>query len=394
MTMPIAICGMGMRLPGGIHDADTLYNFLINKKDARSPTSTARFNISSFYNPKSSSSPNTLSMNHGYWLHDTSLTHLDSSMFPIPPTEGSALDPQQKLLLEVVYEALETAGQAHWRSHNIGCYVGTFGDDWQTLVRLDDQSTDPYVLSHMDLGLSSRVAYEYDLRGPSMTVKVGCSAAGLALHLACQAIGQGDCDAAVVAGTSLILSPDIAVDISRLGAVSADASCKSFDAQADGYARAEGVNALFVKRLDLALRDGNPIRAVVRGTSTNTDGQTVGITNPSQEAQERLIRRAYERAGIEELQRTAMVECHATGTPVGDPTEARAISEVFGAEGMYIGSVKPNLGHSEGAAAITSVLKAVVSLENKTIIPNIKFQTPNPNSESDFTTVRDLIMIY
>lgn len=159
--------------------------------------------------------------------------------------------------------------------------------------------------------------------------------------------------------------------------LSPEGSSKTFDASADGYARAEGISCLYIKRLDEAIRDGNPVRAVIRASATNADGRSRGVMVPNPEAHEALIREAYQNAGLD-FGETAMVECHGTGTVVGDPLELEAIANCFGDRGVYIGSVKPNLGHSEAASAITSILKAIVALEHQTIIPNIKFNTPNP----------------
>lgn len=166
------------------------------------------------------------------------------------------------------------------------------------------------------------------------------------------------------------------------GVLSPTGSCRTFDADANGYARGEAINAVYVKRLDDALRDGDPIRAVIRATASNCDGKTPGIAHPSSESHESLIRSCYESAGLYDFTQTGFVECHGTGTATGDPLEATAVANVFGEKGVYIGSVKPNLGHSEGASGLTSVIKSVLALENKTIPPNIKFTNPNPNSES------------
>lgn len=233
----------------------------------------------------------------------------------------------------------------------------------------------------------------------SMTLRVGCSGSGLGIHLACQSIQLGECSSAIVAGANIILSPETTMLMADGGAISPDASSKTFDATANGYVRADGVNCLYIKRLDEAIRDGNPIRAVIRGTSTNAGGKSSALTAPNINAEETLIKAAYRNAGVDPA-RTAMVECHGTGTAMGDAIEAAAVARVFGDKGIYIGAVcsdktliccysyahshnlkvKPNLGHSEGASAISSILKAIVELENRTILPNIKFNTPSPRS--------------
>lgn len=230
-----------------------------------------------------------------------------------------------------------------------------------------------------------------------MIIKSACSSAGLSLHLALQAIRQGEISSAIVCGANLILAPGTTISMSSQMALSPEGSSKSFDASADGYARGEGVTALYVKRLDEATRDGNPIRAIIRSSASNADGRTNGMTMPNPEAHKAVICQAYNAAGLD-MSETAMVEAHGTGTKIGDPLEVKAIANCFGNQGVYLGAVgespsptrqdakirqiKPNLGHSEGAAAITSIIKAVLSLENRTIIPNIKFKTPNPASTS------------
>lgn len=211
-------------------------------------------------------------------------------------------------------------------------------------------------------------------------MKTACSSSGYALHSALQAIRLGEVPSAIVAGANLLMSPNLAIKMSASLALSPDGSSKTFDASADGYGRGEGITCLYIKRLEDAIRDGNPVRGIIRASSSNADGRASGgLSVPNPIAHEAMIRQTYASTGLN-FDDTAMVECHGTGTAVGDPLEVAAIANCFGNRGVYIGSVKPNLGHSEGASAITSVLKAVLSLEHQTIIPNIKFVTPNPGS--------------
>ena len=198
------------------------------------------------------------------------------------------------------------------------------------------------------------------------------------MHEACVAISMGDCDSAIVGGANLIMAPSATINMTAQNVISKDGSCKTFAADADGYARGEAITAIFIKKLDDALRDKNPIRAVIRGTAINHDGKTPGFSVPSVAAQEALMRRAYKVADISDFSKTGFVECHGTGTPVGDPIEAGAVGRVFGESGVYIGSIKPNFGHTEGASGLLSVIKAVLILEKRTIPPNIKFLRPNP----------------
>lgn len=214
-----------------------------------------------------------------------------------------------------------------------------------------------------------------------MVIRTACSSSLVALHEACLSVSRGDCEGAVVGGANLILAPGMTSAMSEQGVLSPDGSCKTFSADANGYARGEAISAIFIKPLPSAIRDGNPIRAVIRATASSSDGRgTGGIQAPNDVSQEAMIRHAYNMAGIEDLSQTAFVECHGTGTSIGDPVEARAVGRVFGPHGgIQIGSVKPNLGHSEGASGLTSLIKSVLALENRTIPPNIKFSHPNPD---------------
>lgn len=212
-----------------------------------------------------------------------------------------------------------------------------------------------------------------------MTFKTGCSASMVALDTACKAIARGDCESAVVGGTNLILSPGLSMILSKYGVNSPEGRCRSFDADASGYGRGEAVSSLYIKRLDDAIRDGNPIRGVIRATLCNDDGKTPGITQPNTHAHEALIRKTYALAGLaDKHHETGFFECHGTGTPVGDPIEANAVARVFGKDGMIIGSVKSNVGHSEAGSGNTSIIKSILALEHRTIPPNVNFNTPNP----------------
>ncbi|KAK1621893.1 polyketide synthase [Colletotrichum phormii] len=310
---------------------------------------------------------------------DQIIVHFDTSFFSSSGTEVERLDPQQRQLLQVAFECMEEAGATSWRGTNIGCYVGVFGGDWQDLNAKETLHRGGYrATSNEDFVLGNRVSYEFDLHGPSMTVKTGCSSSLVGLDMACQAIRNGDCDGALVCGASLIFSPAMMLALSDQGVLSPSGTCKTFDASADGYGRGEAVNAIYVKKLSQALRDGDTVRAVIRGTGVNCDGRTHGMLTPSPTAQEALIRHVYEQAGISDLSETAVVECHGTGTAVGDRIETAAVAKCFGKDGVTITSVKPNVGHSEGAAGLTSLIKAILAIEHRLVPPNILFKTPNP----------------
>ncbi|KAI2617780.1 hypothetical protein GGR54DRAFT_640866 [Hypoxylon sp. NC1633] len=375
-SIPIAICGIGVRLSGGIRNTDDFWDLLVNGRDARAPVPTSRYNPQGF--DKSLDGKGCIETKSGYYLEED-LSRFDPSLFSMTQAELERCDPQQRLLLEVTRECLEDAGEVNYRGKPIGCYVGTFGDEWQHSRDRDDQQTGNHLVTGSgDWMLANRVSYEYNLCGPSMVIRTACSASLIALHEACRALQYGDASAAVVAGSNMILGPSLTILMTSEGVLSPDGSCKSFDASANGYARAEGLTAIYVKRLTDAIRDGNPIRAVIRGTAANSDGKkSQGMLVPKGEALESLMRKIYADAGLSPSE-TAFVECHGTGTSVGDPIETSAVGEVFGADGVYIGSVKPNIGHCEGSAGLASLIKAVLALENRTIPPNIKFSTPNP----------------
>ncbi|KAL2828561.1 hypothetical protein BJY01DRAFT_261540 [Aspergillus pseudoustus] len=379
---PIAIVGMGMRLPGKIHSTEALWDLLINKKETSGPIPSSRFNVDGFYSgPKM---PGCIQTQRGHFLDESDeLDRLDTSFFGMGKAEVEKLDPQQRMLLEVVWECMENAGQVGWRGSKTGVFVGTWGDDWQDFLAKDPQQTGGMlnVSGAGDFAISNRISYEYNLTGPSMTIKAACASSMICLHQACQALREGSCDAAIVAGTNLIITPTQTIAQTEAGVLSPTGQCRSFDASANGYARGEAINAIFIKRLSDAMRDNDPVRAVVRGTAINCDGQSAGLSLPNPAAHETMIRRAYEVAGLggKSLE-TPFVEAHGTGTPSGDPLELQAISRVFGrGSDTFIGSIKANIGHGEGASGLSSVIKAVLMLEHRTIPPQVNFVTPNPN---------------
>ncbi|KAJ6441494.1 cytochrome p450 monooxygenase [Purpureocillium lavendulum] len=368
---------MAMRLPGNVRNSDEFWKLLVEKRNGLCDVPQDRYNVNGFHDP--SGKVATFRMNKGYFLQDVDIAQFDTSFFSLSKAELERLDPQQRQLLEVAYECMEDAGATSWRGSNTGCYVGVFGDDWQDLNAKESLHRGGYrVTGYDDFVLGNRISYEFDLHGPSMTVKTGCSSSLVCLDMACEAIRKGDCDGSLVCGTGLIFSPTMTLALSDQGVLSPSGICKTFDATADGYGRGEAVNAIYIKRLSQAIEDGDSIRAVIRGTSVNCDGHTQAMLTPSPTAQEALIRRAYKQAGILDMSRTAMVECHGTGTSVGDPLEATAVANCFGDKGIYITSVKPNVGHSEGAAGLTSLIKAILAIEHRQIPPNIFFKSPNP----------------
>jgi acyl transferase domain-containing protein len=337
---PIAITGIGLRLPGSVRTPQQYWDFLTKKGSGRCRVPANRYNVDAFLGPKGK--PGHTCTEFGYFLDELDLAAADSSFWSMKPKELELLDPQQRLMMEVIYECLESSGTAAYTGKDIGCYVGVLGEDWMEI-----QTKDPHhagvqsVAGYGDFAIANRVSKELGLTGPSMTIRTACSSSMMALHTACQSLYSGECSSAIVGGCSLILSPRMTVAMaSEYRVISPTGYCRSFDASADGYARGEAVNAIHVKRLSHALRDGDPIRAVIRSVGLNSDGQRTPLLVPSPESHELLMRRSHELAGIADLSQTAMIECHGTGTIVGDTLEGRAVAKVFGElGGIVIGSV-------------------------------------------------------
>jgi acyl transferase domain-containing protein/D-arabinose 1-dehydrogenase-like Zn-dependent alcohol dehydrogenase/SAM-dependent methyltransferase/NADP-dependent 3-hydroxy acid dehydrogenase YdfG len=297
------------------------------------------------------------------------------------------MDPQQRLLLEVAYEGLENAGlrTSDLAGSDMACYMGSFSHDYENVSSRDPVDKPLYTATGNGSSiLSNRISWHFDLRGPSLTLDTACSSSLVALHLACEAIRSKSnaTRTAIAGGCALMLGPETPISLSALHFLSPDSRSYSFDERGNGYARGEGVGIVVLKHIDDAIRDGDTIRAIIRGTAVNQDGKTSGITLPSSEAQSRLIRSTYDAAGLS-LNDTSYFEAHGTGTAAGDPLEARAIGSTFGADPdrtgpITIGSVKSNIGHLEGAAGVAGLIKSILSLESGLILPQHDFRKPNP----------------
>ncbi|ANN16014.1 polyketide synthase [Amycolatopsis orientalis] len=337
--------------------------------------------------------PGRMFVRQGGFLRDP-VDEFDAGFFGMSPREAAALDPQQRLLLEITWESLENAGipPKSTAAGNIGVYVGGFTFDAATLQLTDSNrhlvgaATPTGVSMTM---LAARLSYAFDWRGPALTLDTACSSSLVALHHAVGALARGDCDIAVAAGVNVMVNPVTTVLMSKGQFLSPDARCKSFDHRANGYARGEGAGVLLLKPLPAAVRDGDRIHAVVRGTAVNQDGRTPGITVPSVDAQRTLIERACQVGDVEPAS-VGYFEAHGTGTAVGDPIEATAIGEVLGDSSRthWIGSVKANFGHTEAAAGIAGVIKAVLCLGKGLIPPNLHFERPNPKIPFDKLPLR------
>lgn len=316
----------------------------------------------------------------GFSLKDD-LDSFDNDFFNISAVEASTMDPAQKKMLEVAYEACERAGVslAQLSGTCTGVYAGNFCPE-QCLTGLKDSE---FMTAYTATGastamLSNRISYAFDLKGHSLTVGTACASSGCALHMACSGLRNNDCDAASVCAANTIRSVEAQMFVSKLGVLSPTSRCHTFDSRADGYTRADGAVAFFVKQLSDAIRAGNPIYAVIRGTAVGANGSGGSITSPSEDAQIVVIRKAYENAGITDIQSTSYFECHGTGTPYGDVVETHAVGKIFApyktpGEPLHIGSVKPNLGHSESASALTALMRVLLAIEANIIPPTIVF---------------------
>ncbi|MCJ1251645.1 hypothetical protein MMC30_008880 [Trapelia coarctata] len=382
---PIAIIGMGCRLPGDIASPRDLWKLIMEKRTAGpSKVPSSRFNIDAYYH-QNGERPGSFNVPGGYFLKG-SLQEFDPTMFDISPVEAAWMDPQQRKLLEVVYEAFENSGCTldEVSAAVTGCFVGSFTSDFQQMALKEPDFRHSYATTGIDPGiLGNRVSHVFNLHGPSLLVNTACSSSMFALHSACNAIRNGECEGAIVGGTNLIITVDQQMNTANLGVLSPTSTCHTFDNSADGYGRAEGVGALYVKSLDAALKNGDPIRAVIRSTATNCNGRLPdgGITHPSLRGQVEVISAAYKLANLDPSL-TSYIECHGTGTQIGDPIEVHAISTAMesGTRSrgpILIGSIKPNIGHSESASSISTIIKAVLAVENEVIPPTSGLVTLN-----------------
>ncbi|PHH63522.1 hypothetical protein CDD81_5803 [Ophiocordyceps australis] len=295
------------------------------------------------------------------------------------------MDPQHRLLLEVVHQALDSAGlpAQHIAASRTGVYAAHFTSDYREALFRDPEAAPLYTNTGTNAtSASNRISYHFDLRGPSLTVDTACSSSLVACHLACQGLLSGETDQAIVGATSLLLNPEMFLYLSNQNFLAANGQCKTFDAAGDGYGRGEGTGVVILKRVADALRDGDAIRAVIRGTGCNQDGHTRGFTLPSADAQAALIRQTYLSAGLE-LSHTRYVEAHGTGTQAGDRLEMQALAQTFGPhrsahDALLVGSVKTNIGHLEACAGLASLIKCIYILETGTIAPTPSVRVPNP----------------
>ncbi len=376
----IAIIGASCRLPGA-RNLNEFADLLFSGRDAVREVPADRFTKSRFYFPEPGTPGKTYSFAAGF-IDD--INGFDAAFFGVSPREAVSIDPQQRLMLELAYDAVSDAGHtlAGLAGSRTGVYIG--GSSWDFAARsfADAAALDAYSMQGAALSsLSNRVSYLFDLRGPSFTVDTACSSSLVALHLACTAMARGEVSMALVGGVNVLLAPQSFVGFARASMLSKIGRCQPFDACADGYVRAEGGGAVLLKPLDRAIADGDDIRAVIRATGVNSDGRTNGFSLPSRQAQAALLREVYDQAGIDPND-LVYFEAHGTGTPVGDPIEAYAIGEALAQrrrEALPIGSVKSNVGHLEPASGMAGLLKLILAFEHGCVPRSLNYVTPNPH---------------
>jgi 3-oxoacyl-(acyl-carrier-protein) synthase/SAM-dependent methyltransferase len=382
-TAPVAIIGMSCRFPGA-DDPASLWRLLAEGGDAIADIPSDRWNADDWYDPDPDA-PGRMSARQGGFLKE--VADFDAAFFGISDREAVSIDPQHRILLEVAWEAVEDAGltaDALFGSPG-GVFVGISSFDYASLrgQNGDPAQVDAYHAAGVShAAAAGRIAYYLGLRGPALSIDTACSSSLAAIHLACQSLRLGECGVALAGGINLILSPEIHVTLSKARMMAPDGRCKAFDAAADGFVRSEGCGVIVLKPLDDAVRDGDRIHAVIRGSACNQDGRSSGLSAPNGPAQTAVVKSAWRAAGLRP-EDVAYVEAHGTGTALGDPIEAGALAEALedapAGHLLAIGSIKTNLGHMEAAAGVGGLIKTVLALENETLPASLHFRDPSPS---------------
>nr|AXN93586.1 PuwB [Cylindrospermum alatosporum CCALA 994] len=378
---PIAIIGIGCRFPG-IKTPEGFWHLLRDGVDAISEVPKTRWDIESFYDPDPAI-PGKMSTKWGGFLEQ--VDQFDPQFFGISPREAVGIDPQQRLSLEVAWEALEDAGQKpeYLVGKPVGVFTGVSTFDYYWHWMRNPSQTDVYFATGIaNCMVANRISYTFNFTGPSLAIDTACSSSLVAVHLACQSLANGESTLALAGGVNVMTSPWLFVGFSKSGFMAPDGRCKTFDSRANGYVRSEGGGFVVLKLLSQAVADGDRIYAVIRGSAINQDGRSNGLTAPNSLAQEAVLRDAYRQAGVSPG-RVQYIEAHGTGTKLGDPIEMKALGKVLSedrpsGETCAVGAVKTNIGHTEAAAGIAGLIKVALSLQNQQIPPSLHFLEPNP----------------
>jgi myxalamid-type polyketide synthase MxaC len=378
-TEPIAVVGMSCRFPGA-PDLEAYRRLLVEGLEGRREIPPDRWDVDAFYDPIAGT-PGTMATRYGGFIDD--IDRFDAGLFRLTPREVEAMDPQHRLLLELAWEAFESAGMPPRRlaGSQTGVYVGISTFDYLDVVDL--RAPDGYTNTGMAHSAGvGRLSFFFDLKGPCEAIDTACSASLVAVHNACQSLRSNEIDCALAGGVNAIVSPYGHVGFSQAGMMSPDGRCKTFDARADGYARSEGCGMVVLKRLSDARRDGDVIHAVITGSAVNHDGRSQGFTAPNGLAQRDLVQRAWNGAGHGPNE-IDYVEAHGTGTALGDPQELSALGAALrdreAAERVVVASAKSNLGHLEAAAGIAGLIKLVLMVRDGEVFPHLHLQQTNPN---------------
>jgi acyl transferase domain-containing protein/SAM-dependent methyltransferase/acyl carrier protein len=380
---PIAVVGMGLRLPGGAVDADSYWRLLIDGVDAITEVPAQRWSAHDLLDDDPDAAGRMITRWGGFL---DGVDRFDHEFFGISPREAESMDPQQRLLLEVAWEALEDANipADGLFGTDVGVFVGIANSDYMRMLLADRAAIDTYTTTGNALSIAAgRLAYVLGVHGPAMSVDTACSSSLVAVHLAMQSLRRGECALALAGGVNLILSPELTINFSRARMMAADGRCKTFDAAADGYVRSEGCAMVALKRLGDAVAAGDQVLAVLRGSAVNQDGRSGGLTAPSGPAQERVLAAALDAAGARAGD-IGYVEAHGTGTLLGDPIEVGALGAVLcrdrdSVAPLLLGSVKTNIGHTESAAGVAGLIKVVLMLQHGVVPPHLHLHELNPH---------------
>ena len=384
---PIAIVGMACRLPGGAVNPEEYWKLLAQGFDAITEVPTDRWNINDYYD-RDTTVPGKMNTRWGGFLERVDL--FDPLFFGISPREAVQMDPQQRLMMELAWEALEDAGivPASLKGTLSSVYIGAMWSDYARIQSGNPANIELHTATGQDTSIiSARITYALGLEGPSMTVNTACSSSLVAIHLACKSILNGDSTMAIAGGVNLLISPESTVGMSKFGAMAEDGRSKAFDSRANGYVRGEGGGIVILKPLSKAIEDNDPVYCIIKGSALNNDGFSNGLTAPNPKAQQQVVRMAYGRAGIP-YEDVHYIETHGTGTMLGDPIEVGALGAVLSKNRskenpLHIGSVKTNIGHLEAAAGMAGLLKATLAIKNRKIPASRHFVKPNPNIDFD-----------